>query len=505
MKRKRNKYLSGAKALCALLCCLHAACTQGEMPGETIDAAEGVPLQIGASMLQGDDNTDASTDAGTTRADAATRAANILTLHAGDIGVFRRAATGYEDGPMNNINYYYDPTGGWKPRDAAKTIRLLAPEAEVCAYFPYSDADYYNDPTALPLYSFPYIGTPYYDDYYLVEDVSGHAPNDLRYATVRTVSGEHSYTDFRFVHAMAMLKINLRAYDIASECKAYKITLSNPALANQANIDITDGSITPTKQGIEIPCIQPPININTGVDGTDVNVLLVPCDALDAPGIRFTFTIEGQTETIPFTLPTDKLPRLEAGKVYNLKMVLRQSGLTLEKINVYDWVDAPASSGTYTREDCVSITGKDGTVMKWARRNLLYTADYQYSFATGAEAGSLFAGNTLRPEDEEVSPFVAWDPNLDPCGRMEPLGTWVTPTQAQWENLPKSTTSADNINYYTTNSDEDFILPDTYYMTSSRWSTGNAPICMCVITGSMWGDNPPKSLGNKAYVRCIKK
>lgn len=394
---------------------LLASCTQDELPG-TGAAVGTAPLRVVSATLQAP---------GTQTVTRAT-ASDLLTT--GSIGVFRSKGTGYAE-TQDNKQYAYSAAKGWQPSVVADTVYLMANDADVCAYFPYKST--YTDKTAVPLASGKYTGT--------ADDFTKHDPADICYATNRPLNGASSSTDFEMRHAMAMVQLSFERLNYASTlCNLTEVSIKNKELVSTATLDISTGTYATVKKdavkwtpgtatpatGLQVPA--------TGVSEITA-VLMVPCTLDAADPTTFGFTVDGLAMSVK--VPASRLPAFEAGKIHRLKFVIHAASITLGDVSIIDWVpgwdapDEPNIDGTI--KEYVELGG-----VKWALANLEYNDTYHnYNFAPSATSGNTKMQWNALTSSETGNKTNVWDSNSDPCTRLEPKGTWTTPTKEDFAAL----------------------------------------------------------------------
>ena len=494
----------------ASVCILGAAaflltcCTQEELPGG--GGANGHPDGIAALHI-------VSASLQTPGAQPGTRVTSAARLTTGSIGVFRSKGTGYVE-TQDNKQYTYNAANGWQPSAAADTVYFMASDADVCAYFPYNSA--YTDVTAIPLASDGYTGT--------ADDLVKHDPADICYATNRTLNGANISTDFTMQHAMAMVQLSFERLNYeGTACNLTFVTIKNPELIGSAALNITDGTYAaPVKADVAWApgTATPATGIQVPATGTiSTSALLVPC-TLDAAGITFGFIVDEQKMSVK--VPAAALPALTAGKIHRLKFKIHAASITLGDVNIIDWVPGwevvgePNLDGT--PKDYIELGG-----VKWAISNLEYNATYgTYGFtATAATSGSTFQWNALTPS-EPGNKTAVWDPDSDPCTRVEPKGTWTTPTKEDFDALRALTTAwADNYKgvqgqwFGGGDADEPALHPERYLFlpagsstTAGYWTqtygTQNNPQSLWIKKGSASIEEDMAAYDSPLNVRCVR-
>lgn len=353
------------------------------------------------------------------------------TLTFGSIGIFRSQGTGYS-GTQDNKQYTaIREVGIFNPNTPDQTVFLMAKNAEVCAYYPYNKD--YNNKTAIPLVSLKYWN----------KDASGNimpVPEDLCYASNRSINGGNPSVQFEMRHAMSLVEIKLRNSDYEENSKVLtSVSIENPELPSTATLDITKGSyVILTKKKITwVPGRSneynpsDPFILPLAGNSAPTSALLIPC-TLDAVGTTFNFIVDGLMMKI--TVPTSLLPKFEAGKIHQLVFDIRRTTINLVGVNIIDWWREWDTTG----EPELDTNGKDyidlGGV-KWACSNLQYNTAYQnYNFTTKTTVlGTMMQWNTLTNTGGNAT--GAWIVQDDPCARLEPKGTWVSPTKKDFTAL----------------------------------------------------------------------
>lgn len=419
IQNTRRKATHTTACILSVAALLLGGCTQNDLPGT--DGADGsayglADLRIASAKLKAPEEQPLS------------RAVATEVLTTGSIGLFRSQGTGYAETQANK-KYTYDATKGWQPAAAADTVYLMANDADVCAYYPYNAA--YTDKTVLPLASGKYAGT--------ADDQTKHDPADLCYAVNRAMNGATASTELVMQHAMAMVKLSFTRLNYASTaCNITSVTMKNTELVATSTINITDGTYgtAPVKAALKWTpgTADPATGIQVPATGSvSTSALLVPCTLDATAATTFSFTVDGQTMSVK--VPASKLPALQAGKIHSLKFVVHASSITLSEVSIVDWWrewdtanEPTVDAGT---KDYIELAG-----VKWAIADLTYNAAYYtYSFASSAVvSGTKMYWNALSGTDTG-NKSTTWLDYQDPCTRLEPKGTWVTPTAEEFATL----------------------------------------------------------------------
>ena len=492
---------------------LFACCSQDELPGA--GGANARPDGIAALHIASATLQVPQTQPGTRATSAATRAA-AAPLTTGSIGVYRSKGTGYAEA-LANKQYTYTAANGWQPSAAADTVYLMANDADVCAYFPYNSA--YTDVAAIPLASGKYTGT--------ADDLAKHDTLDICYDVNRTLNGALTATDFTMKHAMAMVQLSFERLNYDSDnCNLTSVTIKNKELISTASLNIGTGAYT-TVTGAALTWTPGTTDPATGIQvpatgvSAPTSALLVPC-TLDAEGTTFGFTVDGQKMSVK--VPATTLSALTAGKIYKLKFIIHAASVTLSDVSIIDWTSAwsagsePNIDGT--PKDYIELDG-----VKWAISNLEYSpANATYGFSlSSATPGTPMAWNALTDTDSGNN-TDAWDPDTDPCVRLEPKGTWTMPTKEDFAALialPKVWT--DNYNgakgqwFGTSNAAEAALSPDRYlFLTAGNagaatvgywtqtYGTKNNPHSLWIMKTSAPMEEDEVAYNTKLSVRCVK-
>lgn len=494
----------GTLAALLLACCSQDNLLPGSN-GADIPAGGTTALRITAATLQ------------SSQGQPATRITAAL-LTAGSIGVFRSRGADYAES-QDNRQYTCNASTGWQPATPGDTVYLMANDAAVCAYYPYNAA--YTDNTAIPLASGKYKGT--------ADDLTRHDPADLCYAAPRTMNGARPSVSFEMNHAMSMIQVRLRRSDSGNAPRRLNsVSVSNLRLIRTGTVNITAGTYRDDNQSpggdrslVWIPGTTDPatgIDLPAAATSEATSALLVPC-TLDAAGTAFSFTID--RKTMSAQVPASLLPAFEAGKIHSLVFDLKAASVSLAQVSILDWWrewDEPGEPNLDgTPKDYIELGG-----VKWALSNLEYNAAYHnYNFAVSATAeGTKLKWNVLTPADNGNS-GATWYTASDPCARLEPKGTWVSPAKEDFAALAALPNvwaagykGADGQWFGTADADEAALHPGRYlflpagtegrYWTRSYNAATGKPVAFSVSSGAA------PATGDTGYatpcaIRCIKQ
>jgi len=244
-------------------------------------------------------------------------------LESGDIGLFRLAGSGYS-GTSNNVKYTYSG-GGWSAASGVTPIYLSKSTANLCAYYPYSsDADYSDGQVTLT--------SQRYDN-----------TKDLCYQTGVTASSEAA-ASFTLEHAYAMITFTLtRSATYPGTCAISNLSLANAGLLTSNTLDMTTGTTGTYGSGTTgtITVLPSIAGIASGSSET-VSVLMVPVTTSMSGDIQLSLTVDDRA--LSTTISTTTLPKLEAGKNYNITATINGASLTITSVTTTDWADVTAGT-----------------------------------------------------------------------------------------------------------------------------------------------------------------
>ena len=275
------------------------------------------PASGGAAPLQVDDIM--------LETSVATRAATTLVTNNATIGTFCSKGTWY-DAAQANIPYIYSTaTSKWAPKVSTAPLWLLAYDANVCAYYPYTAA--YSNNAAIPLTTAVYT-----------------TAGDICFAPNRVMNGTpaKSKTTFAMQRAMAMIVFTLKKGNYPGTCKVSNIMLSNTNLPATGTINITastNTAATVSKATLNYTPLSTGDMTVTTTGQAAQNVLLVPFTL--SGNLTVALTVDGKTMKIELPAATFAGSKIEAGKRYLLTLKLNGTALDVTNVTIENWTDVP--------------------------------------------------------------------------------------------------------------------------------------------------------------------
>lgn len=420
-------------ALSALLSC----CTQDELPGGSV-IPPGYSLYVSSTVIGSGSHSET---------EVSTRAGSVLVpVTKGSLGIFRSKGAGYS-GELNNIEYTYTGAAkGWQPTAPTDTILLNGGDADVCAYYPYDGAMNFIDKTRMPIYSGKYTGN--------YSAVAGSSVYDLCYDIDRTLNGSKRATTFEMKHAMAMLEFKItKDAGYQGDCRVTSVSILNPNLITESSIDISSGTYatTSSKGTVAYNPGDDADGILIGSIATTTSALLVPFTP-DADGITLSFAVNDMP--VEATIGTDKLPKVEAGNRYTVKLTMKATSMEVTGVDMLPWEEIGVGGDDFTwypTEDAVKLTDPIHIgSYDWAWSNLDYVdgnialRDNQTWPDNFGHDGDPYLVHwpycVLTPNltDEIENGNTAYSYATDPCSALNALvpgTTWTLPTRHQMELL----------------------------------------------------------------------
>lgn len=268
------------------------------------------------------------TGAGITSEEAVTRAAGTTTVTSGSIGVFLSNTDPADTDPpyatVSNRKYSY----GVPKWTTAKAIYLGGEEANVCAYYPYSEA---QATTVVPLTTQGYI---------LANDLS-YAPNlKVNGGPDKTIDGNVGrHVTFVLKRAYSRAKFEFTRKDYTGTGHITRVVLRK--LPASATLDIATGAYTGETQADRS------LTVDYTLPQTDALIVNEADELLVAPG-RIAETGAGDKNGLALVLTIDNKPmttyikptvlnELKAGKYYIFKVNVNGTGIDIDKVELENW------------------------------------------------------------------------------------------------------------------------------------------------------------------------
>lgn len=272
------------------------------------------------------------TGAGITSEEAVTRAAGTTTLTSGSIGVFLSNTDPADTDPpyttVSNRKYAY----GVPKWTTAKAIYLGGEEANVCAYYPYSEA---QATTVVPLTT---------QGYTLANDLS-YAPNlKVNGGPDKTIDGNVGrHVTFVLKRAYSRTKFEFTRKNYTGTGHITRVVLRK--LPASATLDIATGSYSGETQAdrtltVDYTLPQPDLSTADKTVTPTEELLVAPgkiaeTGAGDKNGLALVLTIDNKAMTT-YIKPT-VLNELKAGKYYTFKVNVNGTGIDIDKVELEDW------------------------------------------------------------------------------------------------------------------------------------------------------------------------
>lgn len=294
------------RVMCWLLFCLPGLFGCVEEYDENSKAGgdgELVPLQLGSLFI--------------TDGTVSSRSGGAQNLTDGDLGIFLYAGQGYSE-TRNNV--LYRCTGGtWSVPDAGGPIYLTRSTANLCAYYPYSNAGDYAD-GMVTLTSQRYSGSA-----------------DLCYKTGITASSTSGSVSFTLNRAYAKWVFNFtRDASCTGTCAVSKIKIAHADVISSNTLNLLTGQYGTPDAGSKGSVTIDNVDISGIVTGgtQTANVLMVPAlsGASLSGDITLTFTVDG-TEMTTTVSPSQTC--LAAGSQYILNVTIANTPTVTNTANSY--------------------------------------------------------------------------------------------------------------------------------------------------------------------------
>jgi hypothetical protein len=259
--------------------------------------------------------------------------ATAIQVNDSKIGIFQiETANGY----VHQANAYnYNGTSSKWEYFTGDHMFLNNSDASVCAYYPYDAA--ITDETAVALTSQKY-------------DPS----KDISYATPVAVNNVSPSATFNMIHAYSKVTLKIRKDATYTGSGAVNlVSLNSLELPSTTLLNITNSTYALPVAGLTAfdPAI---VSMNTydSADASTQDATTYPAAFLMVPtAVDFTanITLGIQVDGIPMatSIPFVSLPKLEAGKNYNVTVVIMGTGLKVQSVTVQDWIDSDVTDPVY--------------------------------------------------------------------------------------------------------------------------------------------------------------
>ncbi len=237
------------------------------------------------------------------------------------------------------VKYTYDGSSVWNS-EANNKIYLLNDEASVYGFYPAdSNIGLYNDGTSKISINIPAIESSLdassQTDYMYATAVSTDVGATYPVAKANNVSCQVSIA---FHHALSKIRFIINA--ASGYTGLGKIT--SLVLSNTNNFNVGDGNINVADGNITLEDLSPTLtytgSLQINASATPASTVptiekLVPPTA--SGNTTISMTIDGKEMKVD--LPTDS--KWEAGKNYTYTVTVNNNGLSVDSVNITDWID----------------------------------------------------------------------------------------------------------------------------------------------------------------------
>ena len=232
------------------------------------------------------------------------------------IGLFVTADDGgaYDghDSGYTNVKYTFDGSK-WSTQTP---IYLSGNEGNLYGYFPYN-AD------ATDLHAIP------------VE--SSLNDTDYLYAEPQTVSHSNKSVSLQMQHALSRLHLTIKkGENFTADASLSKITLKSAAIDATGTLDLTDGTITPSKKSGETGIVELATDGEITAQGIEKDILIVPADNTEGKkDIAIFLLIDGKSAGI--TLSGENGIDIRSGIQNNVTLTIEDTGIKVTGVDVGVW------------------------------------------------------------------------------------------------------------------------------------------------------------------------
>ena len=232
------------------------------------------------------------------------------------IGLFVTADDGgaYDghDSGYTNVKYTFDGSK-WSTQSP---IYLSSNEGNLYGYFPYNpDA---TDLRAIPVES----------------SLNG---TDYLYADIEEVSHSDKTVKLQMNHALSRLHLTIKkGKNFTAEATLSEITLKSAAIDATGTMDLTGGTITPSKKSGETGIVEVATDGEITAQGIEKDILIVPADGTEGKkDIAIILTIGGKLASV--SLSGENGIDIRSGIQNNLTLTVEDTGIKVTGVGVGTW------------------------------------------------------------------------------------------------------------------------------------------------------------------------
>ena len=232
------------------------------------------------------------------------------------IGLFVTADDGgaYDghDSGYTNVKYTFDGSK-WSTQSP---IYLSSNEGNLYGYFPYNSEA--NDLRAIPVQS----------------SLNG---TDYLYAKSQTVNHSNKSVSLQMKHALSRLHLTIKkGANFTADASLSKITLKSTAIDATGTLDLTDGTITPSKKSGETGIVELATDGKITAQGIEKDILLVPADNSEGKkDIAIFLTIDNKATGA--SLSGESGLDIRSGIQNNVTLTIEDTGIKVTGVDVGVW------------------------------------------------------------------------------------------------------------------------------------------------------------------------
>ena len=234
------------------------------------------------------------------------------------IGLFVTAEDGSayagHDSGYSNVKYTYNGSK-W---NTTTPIYLSGSVGKLYGYFPYNSEA--NDLRAIPVQS----------------SLNG---TDYLYAEPQTVSHSNKTVSLQMNHALSRLQLTIKkGANFTADAPLSKITLKSTSIDATGTLDLTDGTITPSKKSGETGIVELATDGEITAQGIEKDILIVPADNTEGKkDIAIFLLIDGKSAGI--TLSGENGIDIRSGIQNNVTLTIEDTGIKVTGVDVGLWGD----------------------------------------------------------------------------------------------------------------------------------------------------------------------